>query len=125
LDAVLMNLAVNARDAMPDGGSITIRTERVITGQDAGSSLPQGGPSARLTVTDTGTGMTLEVQARLFDPFFTTKPVGQGTGLGLSTVHGIVSRCHGQIEVDSTLGKGTTFRLLFPVAPPVSFPALA
>jgi len=111
IDQALMNLVANARDAMPQGGTLTIRTES--------KSVPEASGSAQvssLIVSDTGMGMTAEVQARIFDPFFTTKPPGQGTGLGLSTVHGIVTRCHGQIEVDSTVGKGTQFRLHFPAA---------
>ncbi|HVO31300.1 MAG TPA: ATP-binding protein, partial [bacterium] len=98
LEEVLMNLAVNARDAMPRGGALTIRVSH-----EAGSVI--------LTVSDTGTGIPPEIRARIFDPFFTTKDAGKGTGLGLSVVRDVVQRAGGKIEVDSTLGVGTTFRV--------------
>jgi two-component system, cell cycle sensor histidine kinase and response regulator CckA len=116
MDQVLVNLVVNARDAMPNGGTLTIRTRR--NGRPAGTDPQAAKPeqSIGLIVSDTGTGISPEVKSKIFDPFFTTKPAGQGTGLGLSTVHGIVSRCKGRIEVDTALGKGTNFHLVFPQA---------
>lgn len=116
MDQVLVNLVVNARDAMPHGGTLTIRTRRGAT--PAGTEAPAADPerSIGLSVSDTGTGISPEVKSKIFDPFFTTKPAGQGTGLGLSTVHGIVSRCKGRIEVDTMPGKGTHFHLIFPPA---------
>jgi CheY-like chemotaxis protein len=111
-----MNLAVNARDAMPNGGRIVVRTsnadltrETIPTHSDAGP-----GPYVRLSVTDNGTGMTPEVQARIFEPFYTTKEKGKGTGLGLSTVYGIVQQSGGFVEVESDYGKGTTFSVYLP-----------
>lgn len=116
IDQLLMNLVANARDAMPQGGMLTIHTDWTdLQATDGGER--QG---IRLIVSDTGMGMTAEVKARIFDPFFTTKPPGIGTGLGLSTVHGVVSRCQGKIEVESTVGKGTQFRMTFPAAPDVA-----
>jgi len=117
LEQVLVNLAINARDAMPDGGTLSIRTERVELG---GEALPDAlAPLARadhvlITVTDTGSGMTTKVASRIFEPFFTTKDQGKGTGLGLSTVYGIVTRAGGQIRVDSRPGVGTTFEVYLP-----------
>jgi signal transduction histidine kinase/ActR/RegA family two-component response regulator len=110
LEQVIMNLAVNARDAMPKGGSLTIATHA------ATESRPGHPPAkvARLLVTDTGTGMTPEVRGRVFEPFFTTKGPGKGTGLGLATVYGIVKRNGGDIGVDSSPGVGTAFRIDFP-----------
>ncbi len=112
LEQVLVNLAVNARDAMPGGGRLTLAT----TAEDVGARRgPPPGRYAVVTVTDTGTGMTDEVKARMFEPFFTTKPPGEGTGLGLSTVFGIVRQSHGHIEVESEWGHGTTVRVLLPM----------
>jgi len=102
LEQVLMNLAVNARDAMPDGGRLTLRT----------ACAPHG--HLQLTVRDTGTGIPPEILPRIFDPFFTTKEVGRGTGLGLAMVFGIVKAHNGTLEVDSAPGEGTLFRLQFP-----------
>ncbi len=109
LEQVILNLVLNARDAMPAGGRLGIATRRVepSTGEQRASWL-------ELAVSDTGTGMSPEVQAQIFEPFFTTKEVGQGTGLGLATVHGIVTQTGGHIEVSSALGKGTTFRVFLP-----------
>jgi two-component system cell cycle sensor histidine kinase/response regulator CckA len=109
LEQVIMNLAVNARDAMPHGGTLTVRTEPVERTKPGGS-----GRFARLTVTDTGTGMTDEVKARIFEPFFTTKGPDKGTGLGLATVFGIVERSGGHIDVESAPGAGSEFRVDVP-----------
>jgi len=106
IEQVLMNLAVNARDAMPKGGRLRIETRSI-----------EADRQVQLTVSDTGTGMSPEVMAHIFEPFFTTKPEGKGTGLGLATVYGIVKQSRGSIEAVSEPGKGTTFKLLFPAAP--------
>jgi PAS domain S-box-containing protein len=120
LGQLLLNLAVNARDAMPDGGSLTIATgEIVLDGDRAGVHAGvTAGSHALLTVSDTGTGMSDEVKARLFEPFFTTKPEGQGTGLGLATCETIARQFGGHIEVESEPGAGATFRVTFPAADP-------
>jgi signal transduction histidine kinase len=118
IEQVIMNMAVNARDAMPHGGELTIATANVCVDDDMARQHPETAPGSyvRLTVGDTGVGMSDEVKARLFDPFFTTKAVGQGTGLGLSTCIGIVKQTGGFIDVDSTPGKGTTFHVFLPQA---------
>ncbi len=113
---VLMNLIVNARDAMPHGGRITISTDN-ITMDEKSQSVPKGvthGDYVMLTVADTGTGMTDEVKRNLFKAFFTTKPAGKGTGLGLATCQTIVQQSGGHIGVESEIGKGTTFKVYFP-----------
>ncbi len=111
LEQVVVNLAVNARDAMAGGGVLRFRTDVVVRpGTDGGSRAPW----VRLTVEDTGHGMSAEVKARIFEPFFSTKPKGQGTGLGLATVYAIVSQAGGRIDLYSEEGRGTAFRILFP-----------
>ncbi len=116
LQQVLLNLAANARDAMPDGGAFTIETARVAVDARFALENPplEPGQYVRLTVRDTGLGMTDEIKHRIFDPFFTTKEVGQGTGLGLSTVYGITKQLRGFILVDSRPGDGTRVSLYFP-----------
>ncbi len=116
IEQVIMNLAVNARDAMPKGGKINVTTAVVTRDSARLKNLPGLSPGSHvmLAVADTGTGMTDEVKAHLFEPFFTTKPAGKGTGLGLATCFGIVQQNAGHIEVQSELGRGTTFRLYFP-----------
>ena len=115
-EQVIMNLAVNARDAMPQGGKLTIETARVVAG-DASAHSPLAIPPgvyASVTVSDTGTGLSEEAKAHVFEPFFTTKEPGKGTGLGLSTVYGIVRQSGGSIWADSAAGQGCAFRMLFP-----------
>ena len=117
LDQVLVNLAVNARDAMPSGGTFRLTTAvKEIGENDFDSGELPAGRYVSLEVADTGLGMQDDERARAFDPFFTTKPVGQGTGLGLAVVYGVVRDCGGSISVDSAVGQGTTFRILFPAS---------
>ena len=118
VEQAIINLAVNARDAMPAGGEITLTTSReAIDDEFARTHLPMTpGEYALLRVADTGHGMTREIQARIFEPFFTTKEIGKGTGLGLSMVYGTLKRSGGFIFVDSEVGRGTTFSLYFPAA---------
>ncbi len=116
LGNAIINLVVNARDAMPSGGKVTIRTaNETVQGASAlGAAIMPPGEYVRIDVEDIGTGMSKEIQSKIFDPFFTTKPVGQGTGLGLATVYGIVKQSGGFITVDSELGKGTCFKIYLP-----------
>ncbi len=115
-EQVIVNLAVNARDAMPDGGTLTIRTANV-PAQEAENLSYKGMPAAdyvRIDVTDTGTGIPVDIVDKIFEPFFSTKEVGKGTGLGLSTVYGIVKQTGGFIYVDSEADKGTSFHIFLP-----------
>jgi PAS domain S-box-containing protein len=115
LESALLNLAINARDAMPDGGKLTITTSNArIEGVTADTPALSTGDYVCIGVTDTGTGMSAEVAARAFDPFFTTKPIGQGTGLGLSMIYGFARQSDGHVTIDSKLGRGTSVRLYLP-----------
>ncbi|MDD5285170.1 MAG: response regulator, partial [Desulfuromonadaceae bacterium] len=115
IEQVLMNLAVNARDAMPRGGTLTLATERVkLTEELPGTSLKPG-LYAEITVSDTGCGINEDVRRRIFEPFFTTKEVGKGTGLGLSIVYGIIKQHGGEVTVQSEVGKGTSFKIYLPL----------
>jgi CheY-like chemotaxis protein len=116
IEQILMNLAANARDAMPRGGTLTIGTQNVDVGTSRGK-VPAGippGSYVMLTVTDTGSGMSEATRQQIFEPFFTTKTVGAGTGLGLATVYGIVKQNGGWIDVQSELGKGAAFHIWLP-----------
>ena len=131
INQVLMNLAVNARDAMPKGGRLLIQTALDEFGTDPATAMPgrPAGRFVRLSVTDTGCGMSPSTLQHVFEPFFTTKEVGKGTGLGLATVYGIIKQHHGWLEVESELGKGSTFLIWLPardmaVAPPTANPAI-
>ena len=114
VQTALLNLAINARDAMPDGGTLRIASSNVLVDESDADLAP--GAYASLTVQDNGTGMSEEVQARLFEPFFTTKEVGKGTGLGLAQVYGFVRQSDGSVRVQSALGQGTTITILLPRA---------
>ncbi|HEX9449264.1 MAG TPA: ATP-binding protein, partial [Dongiaceae bacterium] len=116
LEQVIINLAVNARDAMPDGGELTIRTENVTTGEplQRGAEIMPPGNYVLIEMKDSGTGIPTDIMDRIFEPFFSTKAVGSGTGLGLSTVYGIVRQTGGFVFVDSGLGTGATFRIYLP-----------
>jgi PAS domain S-box-containing protein len=131
LESALLNLCINARDAMPDGGTLTIETgnQSLDARAAAAQDLPEG-DYVSLCVTDTGTGMTPEVRARVFDPFFTTKPIGEGTGLGLSMIYGFIRQSGGQIRIYTEVGGGTTMCLYLPrlageAASPVERAAIA
>jgi two-component system cell cycle sensor histidine kinase/response regulator CckA len=116
LSNAIINLVVNARDAMSSGGTVTIRTsnQSVATASALGTAIMPAGDYVTIEVADTGTGMSKEIQSKIFDPFFTTKPVGQGTGLGLATVYGIVKQSNGFITVESEVDAGTTFKIYLP-----------
>jgi len=119
MDQVLLNLAVNARDAMPDGGTLTVETRNVARPAGEASSVPQepAGEWVQLCVRDTGTGMSPDVMTHIFEPFYTTKEQGHGTGLGLATVHGIVTQSSGHVHVRSEKGRGSIFEICLPRAP--------
>jgi CheY-like chemotaxis protein len=128
IEQVILNLAINARHAMPEGGALRISTSSTVLREaEAHAYETKAGTFVVLTVSDSGTGMSEETMAHLFEPFFSTKPQGEGTGLGLATVYGVVKQSGGHVLVRSELGKGTTFELLFPRAedeeeiPPASF----
>jgi CheY-like chemotaxis protein len=124
IEQVILNLTINAADALPSGGKITIHTQNAelddtfskgVGSFASGNGSKAKGPHASLVVTDNGSGMDRDTLSRIFDPFFTTKEPGKGTGLGLSTVHGIVEQNDGRVWVYSEPGRGTTFKLYFPV----------
>ena len=114
MEVALLNLAANARDAMPEGGRLTIATECLRVEEGSGHHYVGSGEWMVLTIADTGVGMTPEVRARAFDPFFTTKGTGKGSGLGLSMVHGLVKQLSAEIEITSEVGQGTAIRIYFP-----------
>jgi signal transduction histidine kinase/ActR/RegA family two-component response regulator len=118
MEQVILNLAVNARDAMPQGGRLLVETSEAVVDEDMAADNHEArlGSHVMLSVTDTGVGMPPSVRTRLFEPYFTTKPAGKGTGLGLSTVYGIVRQSDGHITVTSEVGSGTTFRVMLPAA---------
>jgi two-component system cell cycle sensor histidine kinase/response regulator CckA len=117
IEQVIMNLVVNARDAMPDGGRLVVQTTDIFVDDGFAQRYrsERAGSYVRLSVADTGVGMDAETQARIFEPFFTTKQVGKGTGLGLSTVYGVVTQSEGHIEVHSQIGQGTSFHIYLPI----------
>lgn len=127
IEVAVINLAANARDAMPKGGTLTIATREVVIGNEEAARIPDASPGryVLIAVSDTGTGMAPEVAERAFEPFFTTKPVGAGTGLGLSSVYGFVTQSGGHIRLESEPGRGTTVRLYLPSADSTAAPAAA
>ncbi len=127
IEQVLVNLVINARDAMPQGGALTIATSAVEIGDSQARGNPEAKPGrfVRLSVSDTGIGISKDLQAQIFEPFFTTKPSGKGTGLGLATVYGIIKQHNGWIEVESEEERGSTFNVFLPVSEGVAAPAPA
>jgi signal transduction histidine kinase len=127
LEQVVLNLVVNARDAMPEGGRLTVKVEHVELDESAAIALVEGhaGPYARLSISDTGMGIDEVTRAKLFEPFFTTKEQGKGTGLGLSIVYGIVKQTGGYINVISEPGRGAAFVIYLPAAAVAALPAPA
>ena len=116
IEQILLNLVINARDAMPTGGRVVIESAETVVDEELSGHLRiASGTYAMITVTDTGSGIPPEIRARIFEPFFTTKEPGKGTGLGLSTVYGIVKQAQGNISVYSEMGKGTSFKILLPI----------
>jgi len=125
VEQILLNLVINACDAMPDGGKLYIETENVVVEEALAPKLGvTPGPFVRLTITDTGTGMDDETRAHIFEPFYTTKAVGKGSGLGLATVYGIIKQSGGYVEVDSRIGRGTSFCVYLPATRLVALPEL-
>ncbi|MCX7514386.1 ATP-binding protein [Frateuria sp. STR12] len=122
MENAILNLVINARDAMPDGGTISICTDdaRVDARHPMGELAD--GDYVHLRVVDTGVGMSDEVRGKAFDPFFTTKPVGKGTGLGLSTILGYVEQSQGVASIESRVGRGTTIHIVLPRAPRETIP---
>ncbi len=115
LENAILNLAINGRDAMPEGGRLTIATSNVgVLPDDSRADETEPGDYTMISVTDTGTGMSPETAAKAFEPFFTTKPIGQGTGLGLSMIYGFAKQSRGHVRLESTLGEGTTISLILP-----------
>jgi len=112
----LINIGVNARDAMPKGGTLTIRTKNFLLNEGNSAQYPTLaiGPYVMISLSDSGTGMPENVRTRIFEPFFTTKPAGEGTGLGLSMVYGLIEQSGGHIDVQSVIGHGTTFTIYVP-----------
>jgi len=115
IEQVLLNLISNARDAMPDGGLLSIRTDAVIIGPEKAQFLTSGAAYALISVSDTGTGIPYNILERIFEPFFTTKETGKGTGLGLSIAYGIVRQYNGLIAVSTQSGESTTINVYLPL----------
>ena len=115
IEQVLLNLVSNARDAMPEGGLLSIRTDAVVIGPEKAQFLTPGAAYALISVSDTGTGIPDNILERIFEPFFTTKETGKGTGLGLSIAYGIVRQYNGLIEVSTQPGESTTLNVYLPL----------